>query len=122
MSTTAKLSPRSGDLLLMVGTVKGAFIFLSDRTRGDFKMSGPHFPGQSAWSAAFVDGGSPRILIGNKSEHWGAMVSRSDDFGATWTEPTEGNIKFPKGSGVSLNRSEERRVGKECRSRWSPYH
>jgi len=23
---------------------------------------------------------------------------------------------------VSLNRSEERRVGKECRSRWSPYH
>ena len=23
---------------------------------------------------------------------------------------------------VSFNRSEERRVGKECRSRWSPYH
>src|SRR3712207_4193824 len=23
---------------------------------------------------------------------------------------------------VSVNRSEERRVGKECRSRWSPYH
>ena len=22
----------------------------------------------------------------------------------------------------SKNRSEERRVGKECRSRWSPYH
>ena len=25
-------------------------------------------------------------------------------------------------SGTSLARSEERRVGKECRSRWSPYH
>src|ERR1044072_5434105 len=24
--------------------------------------------------------------------------------------------------GVGLTRSEERRVGKECRSRWSPYH
>ena len=23
---------------------------------------------------------------------------------------------------AKLNRSEERRVGKECRSRWSPYH
>src|SRR5258708_36215224 len=23
---------------------------------------------------------------------------------------------------VSIGRSEERRVGKECRSRWSPYH
>ena len=25
-------------------------------------------------------------------------------------------------SGVKMERSEERRVGKECRSRWSPYH
>ena len=23
---------------------------------------------------------------------------------------------------IVVNRSEERRVGKECRSRWSPYH
>ena len=23
---------------------------------------------------------------------------------------------------ITINRSEERRVGKECRSRWSPYH
>ena len=26
------------------------------------------------------------------------------------------------GAHVTANRSEERRVGKECRSRWSPYH
>src|SRR5256885_1239927 len=26
------------------------------------------------------------------------------------------------GTGKSTTRSEERRVGKECRSRWSPYH
>ena len=25
-------------------------------------------------------------------------------------------------AGFILDRSEERRVGKECRSRWSPYH
>ena len=36
-------------------------------------------------------------------------------------------ILGPSGSGKStllrcINRSEERRVGKECRSRWSPYH
>ena len=31
---------------------------------------------------------------------------------------------IPPGSNLSypLSRSEERRVGKECRSRWSPYH
>ena len=27
-----------------------------------------------------------------------------------------------KGKGMDVARSEERRVGKECRSRWSPYH
>ena len=26
------------------------------------------------------------------------------------------------GTGAGQERSEERRVGKECRSRWSPYH
>src|SRR5256885_13254063 len=26
------------------------------------------------------------------------------------------------GAGLGIDRSEERRVGKECRSRWSPYH
>jgi hypothetical protein len=102
MVTSAKLSARTGDILLMVGTVKGVFIFLSDAARSDFKMSGPHFPGQSVWSAAFIRGTS-RILVGNKSEHWGATVSRSDDFGASWTEPADGNIKFPAGSSVSLN-------------------
>ena len=29
---------------------------------------------------------------------------------------------FPLKSGTRQGRSEERRVGKECRSRWSPYH
>jgi len=32
------------------------------------------------------------------------------------------SIDYPVGDLVCVNRSEERRVGKECRSRWSPYH
>ena len=31
------------------------------------------------------------------------------------------DYRMPRMNGVEL-RSEERRVGKECRSRWSPYH
>src|SRR2546422_11534962 len=31
-------------------------------------------------------------------------------------------IKTVLGRSGNLTRSEERRVGKECRSRWSPYH
>ena len=34
------------------------------------------------------------------------------------TETAEGKAKLE----FDLSRSEERRVGKECRSRWSPYH
>src|SRR2546430_1499572 len=35
---------------------------------------------------------------------------------------TGGLDERPHGIDVLLDRSEERRVGKECRSRWSPYH
>ena len=31
-------------------------------------------------------------------------------------------VKFHNVNGLTKSRSEERRVGKECRSRWSPYH
>src|SRR5256885_17270719 len=35
---------------------------------------------------------------------------------------TEFSLSFAQIGWISLVRSEERRVGKECRSRWSPYH
>src|SRR5256885_15570313 len=35
--------------------------------------------------------------------------------------PTEGEVEV-HGRVAAMLRSEERRVGKECRSRWSPYH
>ena len=36
-----------------------------------------------------------------------------------WVKDLCGDMK---GDIVNIDRSEERRVGKECRSRWSPYH
>src|SRR2546425_2679885 len=38
-----------------------------------------------------------------------------------WVSPMYGR-NLPFAAGDSVLRSEERRVGKECRSRWSPYH
>ena len=32
------------------------------------------------------------------------------------------DVNIPRNKLVVITRSEERRVGKECRSRWSPYH
>ena len=37
-------------------------------------------------------------------------------------EALEGVLRHPGEIPMCLTRSEERRVGKECRSRWSPYH
>ena len=39
-----------------------------------------------------------------------------------WHEPVEIIYLEQDSYQVDINRSEERRVGKECRSRWSPYH
>ena len=33
-----------------------------------------------------------------------------------------GALKIGQAGEFDYSRSEERRVGKECRSRWSPYH
>src|SRR3712207_8176073 len=40
------------------------------------------------------------------------------DLDGTWTYGDGADT----GAGPTVSRSEERRVGKECRSRWSPYH
>ena len=41
--------------------------------------------------------------------------------GVSLAEILTGTYFAPLGFGKAM-RSEERRVGKECRSRWSPYH
>ena len=53
-----------------------------------------------------------------------ALSKAADNKGVWLNEQGKQYPRFyPKGAAVSpFNRSEERRVGKECRSRWSPYH
>ena len=104
MKRAESITPRSGELLLIVGTVKGVFIFKTDRTRRQFQIAGPYFKGQAVFSTAYLaDSRTTRILVGHMSMHWGALVSWSDDFGASWHEPEDGNVKFPAGSGLTLN-------------------
>lgn len=104
METSERITPQAGDVIVLVGTVKGAFLFHGDRTRREFRIAGPWFKGQGVYATAWLpDRRAPRILIANRSEHWGAVVSWSDDFGTSWHEPAEGNITFPAPSGLSLN-------------------
>ena len=53
----------------------------------------------------------------------GNTCKRGADYGKKEvTDPTRIVTSTVRVQGGTLPRSEERRVGKECRSRWSPYH
>src|SRR3712207_5313841 len=50
-------------------------------------------------------------------------VEVPEGFVLSGVQPVPGwEYGFEEDGGVITGRSEERRVGKECRSRWSPYH
>lgn len=106
-----------GQLLLMVGTTKGAFFFTSDEKRHKWEMSGPHLPGWEIYSLLCdgagngnSDGGSnggsngtPRLLAGTAHYSFGATVRVSDDMGQSWQQP-DGRPEYPKDSGFKVNR------------------
>src|SRR2546421_8454650 len=51
------------------------------------------------------------------------LCSRIKERNHEWTRIPPANFEGKRDSCIRVNsRSEERRVGKECRSRWSPYH
>ena len=100
--------------------------------------------GEGAWAGISVDfckalaaavfGGKDavRFRLVSPPERFSALQSGEIDVlsrnvATTLGGDTELGIRFPgvlvfDGLGFMVRRSEERRVGKECRSRWSPYH
>lgn len=103
MPQVRHIDPRSGEVLLLVGTMKGAFVLCGPRERGTWEIGGPYFPGHAVYAMACdMRRGQPRLWAGPNSMHWGGLLRSSDDFGRTWTNPDEANIKFPETSGAAL--------------------
>jgi photosystem II stability/assembly factor-like uncharacterized protein len=101
----ARTKPRysSGDVLVLVGTMKGAFVLSSNESRKKWKVDGPHFPGEAVYAVAYDErGGRCRLLAAAKSNHWGSTIRISDDFGKTWSGPERQAVRFPEGSKLSL--------------------
>ena len=81
-----------------------------------------------------VQNGTPIILYGRLYTKYEVVINEVDTFASLKTNSviSQGGEVIVPSSGetaediarasVVIQRSEERRVGKECRSRWSPYH
>jgi hypothetical protein len=99
------VSPKGGDALLLVGTMKGAFLFRSDASRARWQRGGPYFAGSPVYAMAYDDRHDRRRLwAAPESPHFGSVMRSSDDFGKTWSNGEGGNIGFPEDAGASLKR------------------
>jgi photosystem II stability/assembly factor-like uncharacterized protein len=103
MPQTNQIKVDSGDKLLLVGTMKGAFVFRADGARQKWDVAGPYFPGRSVYAMNY-DGrnGRQRLWAAVNSSYWGSFLSSSDDFGQSWSDPESYQIKFPEGTDMSL--------------------
>ena len=93
-------------------------------------------PYGAGWTTTYnqllsYDQQTSRYAYKNENGTWIYFVDsgeRSDSGSEIWVEDVEYGIGevgvelFRSAQASETDRSEERRVGKECRSRWSPYH
>jgi len=112
MPAIRQLAVKRGDTLLLVGTMKGVFLL---RGRGaSWQQGGPHFPGEAVYALACdARRGKPRLWAGTESNHWGAVLRRSDDLGKSWTNPQAATVKFPADTGLALQKIWQIAPGRE---------
>jgi photosystem II stability/assembly factor-like uncharacterized protein len=90
----------SDNVLVLVGTKKGAFIMESGSERTKWNVRGPYLQGQNVMHMAF----DPRngMLFAAVGDPWfGSRVHRSTDLGRTWDEPQSGPT-FPPETELTL--------------------
>src|SRR5256886_349083 len=144
ISAIAGVKEPSGKITLFVGAASGG-VWKSDDGGTRFRPVFDEQPAQSIGAIAIDPKNSKNVWVGT-GESWtrnsvsiGDGIYKSGDGGETWTNaglpqseriaqivvsPKNNNTVFVSVPGALWSdsaRSEERRVGKECRSRWSPY-
>src|SRR2546426_5268280 len=90
--------------------------------RGHIVSGGPEQIRQGS-----ADGGAPSVPHVQGTRGVGAHELQQDPFSKAERRssvlfPLRLDLRQDAKPQIPLDRSEERRVGKECRSRWSPYH
>lgn len=102
MHSVKHVRPNRGDSLLLVGTIKGAFILRSNAQRSRWEIGGPYFHGHAVYALAYDNRGTRQRVWAATQSFWGTNLRSSDDFGKSWTNPPENPIRFPADTGTSL--------------------
>jgi len=91
----ARRSPPARDVLVLVATRKGAFLYRGDAGRRRWRTDGPHFLGHVINHLVLDprDGGT--LLAAAKTGHLGPTIFRSTDRGRSWKEAARPPA-FPK--------------------------
>ena len=102
MSSRAR--DRNGEVMLLVGTRKGAFIVRGSRSRDEWSLDGPHMAiGDDVFHMVYDPRGEGAIYAAANSFVFGPEVRRSDDLVAPEL-PSEEDPRFEGSSGATVKR------------------
>ena len=90
-------------LMLMIGTRKGAFLAFSDAGRATWEITGPMFKGVQVDHVAYASGARGAIVVTGSSAWWGPGLQVSTDLGKTWQERS--GIRFAEDRGHAVTGS-----------------
>ncbi|HEY2496951.1 MAG TPA: exo-alpha-sialidase [Candidatus Angelobacter sp.] len=103
MPSVKHVSAKNGDVILLVGTMKGAFVLRSNKARKKWDIGGPYSIGSPVYAMAFDQRQRRhRLWWAQQSFRWGTVLCSSDDYGKTITEPETYSVKFPPESKLAL--------------------
>ena len=125
---TARVA-RFAAIVLALGTPAQAYYhyvhYLTGGRTGPFIIQQEKFNIPAGGTVSFfVSDDGPAVYAPGDS--FGSLLGQVKQALAAWDSISSPNLRVKFGGletdGQISTRSEERRVGKECRSRWSPYH
>ncbi|MGH2370567.1 MAG: WD40/YVTN/BNR-like repeat-containing protein, partial [Chloroflexota bacterium] len=106
MASAANMANGGKQVVVLVGTNKGAFVFHADAERRAWRRTGPHLGGWEVYSLlGLADNArhAPRLLAATSHMAYGATIRVSDDLGETWKQ-MPGSPRYAGTSGSVVKR------------------
>lgn len=86
---TQSVMAKKGDVVLLVGTRKGAFILSGDKSRKNWALSGPHCKGGDVYHMTYDPRNGGSVITATNYMIWGQQIHMSNDLGQTWSQSQE---------------------------------